>query len=195
MKNQKHIGLDFDDVIFDMCGSIVEYHNKNYGTNLTRDDMVSFEFSDVWKCSIPETQRRVWEFFDSPEHQVSEPVPDAIEHVKELLDNYKVTIVTARPETHMVPTKKWLENHVPELLPYMHFTNGFGGGVKREKGEVCKELGIDIFVEDAPIHIESVSKTVPQVYLFDMPWNKALVDLPKNVERVHSWADLREKLL
>ena len=56
MKKRKHIGLDFDDVIFDMCGSIVAYHNKNYGTDLVRDDMFSYEFDDVWQCGKEETQ-------------------------------------------------------------------------------------------------------------------------------------------
>ena len=136
----------------------------------------------------------MWQFFDSDEHATAKPVRDAIGYIKELALHNGISVVTARPEIYEKQTKKWLEQHASEIMNYMHFTNGYGGGVKREKGEVCKELGIDVFVEDAPVHIGSLSGHVSKVFLFDMPWNQDF-ELPSNAERVHSWKELRDKLL
>jgi 5'(3')-deoxyribonucleotidase len=74
----------------------------------------------------------------------------------------------------------------------VHFTSHFTPQVGTlTKGEICKKFGVNIFVDDAPMHIEKVAPHVEQAFLMDAPWNQNYVLTAPNIQRVHSWEEIR----
>jgi len=42
------IGLDFDNVLMDFYGGILEYHNSKYKTNIPREKAVTTRLEELW---------------------------------------------------------------------------------------------------------------------------------------------------
>lgn len=187
---KRKIGIDFDDVIFDFNRSYVEHHNKVYGTDMTRDRITDYMMEKVWNIPIEEIMPRIDKFCFSDDHFEVLPVEGSVKAIKELSKNNELIIITSRPDSKKDITLKWLEKNFNGFIGEVCFTNSFGGDVnkKRKKSSVCKELGIDIFIEDAPIYAKDVSDSGIPVLLIDAPWNKNVSgDL---IKRVHSWDEI-----
>ena len=86
-----------------------------------------------------------------------------------------------------------INKHFPDLFKEIYFINYFhGAGKKRTKSEVCKELGIEIFIDDSLYHANDISSIGTPVLLLNTPWNQGEVKPP--ITRVYSWKEIVEKL-
>ena len=43
-----NIGVDLDEVLGDFLSSLIQYHNTNYNSVLSREDFHSYKFWEVW---------------------------------------------------------------------------------------------------------------------------------------------------
>ncbi|MEX1026697.1 MAG: hypothetical protein WD049_01630 [Candidatus Paceibacterota bacterium] len=189
------LGLDFDDVIFSFNASVCEFHNVHYGTSITRDDIMEYGLEHTWKCSAEEMYEQIARFCEDPLHHTTPPIDGAIDAVLELHQTYDIYLVTARPRQFRDPTRKWITRHLPQLVERVFFTCETPGGASRPKSDVCKELGVSVFVDDALHHAEDLAPAVEKVFLFDAPWNQKSENLPANVARVYSWGEITSQLL
>ncbi|OGZ15281.1 MAG: hypothetical protein A3J08_00665 [Candidatus Lloydbacteria bacterium RIFCSPLOWO2_02_FULL_51_11] len=186
------IGLDFDDVLFDFNAGLCGFHNKRYGTSLVKEKITSYLLGDIWGCDLEESVRRINEFYRAPEHAATQPVAGAVEVVGELWRDNRLVVITSRPESVRRETLAWLERWFPFLVGNVHFaTHFFHKEGSETKGEICRTLGVDIFVDDAPFHMEDISSVVSQVFLFDAPWNQGYTPTSPTIRRVRSWSEIR----
>ena len=51
-------------------------------------------------------------------------------------------------------------------------------------------LGVEVFVDDAPPHVEEVAPFVRQALLFDAPWNRDYAPSHPNIRKVRSWGEI-----
>lgn len=186
------LALDFDDVLFDCNSALRTFHNKRYGTKLTRHDHFSYWLGEVWKCPEEEAIRRVNEFFFSPEHTHAQPLPFAQEALRMLNETYDVTIVTSRPENVRDLTLVWLNEHFPKLYSHAYFTGEFDHSKTLRKSDVCNQIRAEYLVEDSLFHAYDVANTETKVLLLDAPWNQE--SIPPTIHRVHSWKVILEHL-
>ena len=148
------IGLDFDDVLVDLCSWLCLFHNARYGTALTKEDHFTYRLSDVWGCTDEETRRRIREFYGSPEHAATAPMLGAVEAVRVLERGNTIAVITARPESVRSETFALLARHFPSLVQSIHFArHHFHKEGNETKGEICRRLGVQMFVEDLPFHV------------------------------------------
>ncbi|MEX0672999.1 MAG: hypothetical protein WDZ82_03070 [Candidatus Paceibacterota bacterium] len=189
------LGLDVDDVLADFNATLFGFHNMHYGTSLTRDDIIDYRLEVSWGCSKEEACQRIRHFHRSPEYKNLPPISGAVASVNELSNQYDIHLITARPDEIREETCAWIQQHFPYLVERVHFTRQVVGGDQRPKSEVCQELGVSIFVDDALHHTEDLSPAVEKVFLFDTPWNQTSKALPENVLRVYSWEEITKKLL
>lgn len=118
---------------------------------------------------------------------------EVIEKLREA--GHEVWIVTARSErdpevdgkpknmTWQEVTEKWLtENHIQ--YDRMCFDI-------QDKGEFCRNNGIEVMVEDNPDFLSGFEGKI-KVLVYDQPYNREL-KMP-NAERVYSWYDVYDKL-
>jgi len=185
------VGVDFDDVLMDFNGALCLFHNSRYGTTLSRSDIKSYFLEKTWGCSREEAVKRVSDFYWSVEHDTALPVTRAVEVLQSLQESVSFTIVTSRPESVSTQTLNWLNKYFSGLFEEVRFTSHFfhEEGLMT-KGEVCREIGIKFFIDDAPFHIDDVASEVETALLFDTPWNQEHNSTFPNVSRVQSWSEI-----
>lgn len=195
MSPKKILGVDFDDVIFHSDAALREFHNTRYGTSYAFEDRSEFTLEPVWNCSSEEVERRLNEFSESAFHENAGIVKGAKEALQRLNQFYDIVIVTGRSEDVRAPTEQWLEKNLLGLYREIHFANHKYGDPanRRNKSDILKELGIQIFIEDAPHFAKDVAEAGITVFLLDTPWNRA--ETPLGATRVHSWKEIEKQLL
>lgn len=182
------IGFDLDDVLLDFTNELHSYCNRYYNTNYERAHFKQ-NLAEMWDCSKEEEIKRVFDFYQSLDHWNALPINGAVEGIKNLRQWYNLFVVTAKPEGLKEKTLEWLDQHFSQMFDGVHFTNQYhGDGPKRTKGEVCKELGIEFFVDDSLENANDVANLEIPVLLFNAPWNQAEVQPP--ITRVHSWEEI-----
>lgn len=192
--NLRTIGFDLDEVLLDFNNAFCSYHNRVYGTNLRRSDLIVFEYEKIINCSKEEVIKRVVDFYTSPEHLNTKPMDGAVEVINKLKDDNTLIIITSKPEMLREETLKWINKYFPNSFKDVFFTNHFyGNGLRRSKGDVCKEVGVDMFIDDNLENLENVLSMGIPALLFDAPWNQYASKYP--MTRVKSWNEILEILL
>ena len=187
------IGFDLDDVLLDFRESLHRYHNYRFGTDYKRHQFRE-NLAEMWNCSMEEEIKRVFNFYQLPEHWNSLPVDGAVDGVKKLRQSHNIFVITAKPEELREKTLEWLDRHFPQMFDGIHFTNQYhGSGLKRAKGEICRELGVEVFVDDTLDNVTDVADFGIPALLLDAPWNQG--EIKSLVTRVYSWDEIVEILI
>jgi len=191
------VGIDFDDVLFPFVSECCAFDNAKYGTVFDYKQKEGFRMYHLWKCSEEEEIRRVFDFYLSTHHADVEPIKGASEAVKKLREKYELLIITARPAEVAHATLPWIEKHFPNLFREVYFLNHYAkNDWSKTKGDVCKELGVKIFIEDSLHNARDISLCEIPVFLFDDYSNQVPDDeLPPMVTRVFSWDEITKRLL
>lgn len=189
-QKRRVIGVDFDDVIFDLHGPFVDFVNKKKGTSVAHHEITAFNIEDVWQdVTSEEAQLLFHEFGESEEYNVCLPVEGALEHLIPLAEQNDVYVITARPGTTRERTESWFLRHFPNIVKAFHFTRQDRlTGVSRKKSEICKEIGVEIFIDDSMENAVDISSVGIPVLLLNAPWNQG--ELPPLVTRVNSWNEI-----
>lgn len=182
------IGFDLDDILFDFMTPFHSYNNKRYSTSYERPQYRK-DLAKMWGVSEEEEVKRVFDFYQSPEHWNALPMAGAVEGVKNLRQKHNLFIITSKPENLKDKTLEWLDKHFPQMFDGVHFTNQYhGNGLRRTKGDVCRGLGVKFFVDDFLHNVEDVASSGVPALLLDAPWNQGEVKPP--VTRVYSWEEI-----
>ena len=194
------IAVDLDEVLGEFVPQLLRYHNAHYGTQLALSDFHSYNFMEVWGGTRDEAVAKVHHFFTTPYFLHMPPIPDALPTLRSLAHRHTYHIVTARQHAIAPQTHHWIATHYPNTFTSLLFGNHYGQtGAARTKAEMCEEVGASVLIDDSAEHARAVSGVVEWVLLFDRAgsymWNKGKaehdVDMPSNVKRVHSWAEIR----
>ncbi len=188
------IGLDFDNVLMDFYSGILEYHNQKYNTSISRENAVTTSLEDIWGCTTEEMDRRIVDFYLTDLHDNTLPMPGALEAVRKLKNEHKLVVITSRPDFIKEKTLSWLETHFKDLFDHVYFTNLYLGKSNiKSKATACKELGVDVFVDDFISYATDVAENGGRVLLLDAPWNQSDT-LHPNITRARNWEHILEIL-
>jgi len=186
------IGIDLDEVLASFVRPLLNYHNNKYGTGLTFEQVKFFSLSKVWGGTREQTDKKIWDFYNTSIFDNINPVEGAIDGIKNLAGKHKLMVITSRPDIIQEKTNTWLTKHFSDNISSVYFAfNFFHGKVKRKtKLEMCHDLNVSILIEDCLENVKEVgeSKTNLQALLFDRPWNRK--KLPKNTTRVFTWPEI-----
>ena len=183
------IGVDLDDVLAETFFAFDQFHNQRYGTSFTKKDHFTFDLSKFWNVSQKEAGERVKEFNSSKYASEIMPLAGAKEALIELSRKHEIKIITSRLEEIREETQKWLEEHYPDHDFEVHYANHYYGIEHQKKSEICRNLGIDILIDDCLEYALECSAEAIKVLLLDNPWNQ-MDNLPKNVTRVSDWNNI-----
>src|SRR3989344_2809835 len=80
--------------------------------------------------------------------------------------------------------------HSPEMtFGGVHLRNAFSvSGPSRKKVDVCKELGVELLIDDNLVYVNECATEGTPALLFDAPWNQGV--LPAGVTRISSWDEV-----
>lgn len=178
------IGIDVDDtitnsydVIFDLIGKV---YNKD--SNKLKEDGVNY--SDVMEdhVNFPNYDKFVSDNFDKiiPNVPLKENAKDIINKLHD--DGHQIIIMTARNDKEYsnpyMTTYLYLVKH--DIMFDKIFVN------MKDKGSLCKEQKIDIFIDDSVTNCKSAINNGINTYLFDSTFNKENND----IRRVYNWNDV-----
>jgi 5'(3')-deoxyribonucleotidase len=182
------IGIDFDDVVADSGAAIIEMHNKKRGTHFKRSDFKTYFFEETWGMTREERRKEIDEFFATDQWKKISPMAGSLKVIEALkTKGHELYIITGRNDKDIAQTELWIEKNFPSVFQGVHFANS------RKKSEICKELGIEIMIDDNPdVALECATEGI-KVFIFDQSWNRER-EFPINVERVSSWQDIIRKL-
>ena len=101
----------------------------------------------------------------------------------------ELIVVSARPEETSNGTMEWMGRYFNGVFSGVYLTGQWArSGNGRKKHEVCKEIGIDLLIDDYLGHANECSNDGIRVLLFDQPWNQG--KLSNGTKRVYSWKDI-----
>lgn len=187
------IGIDLDDVLLDFNSAFLVFHNAKYGTNAKREDMKSFFIEEVWEMTHEEAHRRIDEFYKTPEHENAVPIAGAVEAIDILKKDHELYLVTAKPSWLKGNVDAWVAAYFPSAFKETVFTRmTLLDKSARKKSEICKELGIEAFVDDSMHNAKDIGESGIPVFLIDAPWNQGA--LPRNVKRVKGWGEIVDEI-
>lgn len=197
MSNKRVIAVDCDDVILKSIPVIVEWYNQTFGTQVQLANYYNDDGKGWGTDDGNLILHRLNGYIASDDFMAEAPMQDAIETLRWLAKEHELHMVTGRTDLSIESTRLWVEKYFgDEVFTSLQFTN-FGmapdmGFKQRSKAEVCKELGVELLIDDHLRHVKIVAaEGIPAVLFGEYPWNAADV-LPIGVVRLKDWTQVRE---
>ena len=186
------IGIDIDEVMVQTIVGLLEYIKNKRNADFSFEEVTDYH---LWNTKIHETKEEsVYEFEEYMKSSLFENplfVDGAKEAVIKLNEKYRIYFITARPLIFQNKTIDFFERHFPNN----NFEFIFSGGVHegKSKGEICKELGIDIMIEDNHAYLLGCVEKGVKGFLLEKPWNKEREE-HERIICVKDWNELLEKI-
>lgn len=191
------IAVDIDDVLSDSARGLIDFSNRQFGSNLDIDDYDE-HLMEMWKVDFQESERRLGMFFEMNSFLAYGHNPGALPVLNKLKEKYNLIIVTSRRIRAKTDTLAWLNEKYPGIFQEnnIHFT-GFHDDVaehtaKLTKGDQLKTLGADYLIDDQLKHCAAAAAQGIKTLLFgNYKWNQT-DELPDRVVRVTDWVAVEE---
>ncbi len=187
------IGIDIDGVLTDEQRYVLDYGSAFFTQRnipyQIHDDI--YDSKDIFEVSEDE-YNAFWKehIFDYSRNINIRPF--AAEIIKKLIEeNYEIYIITSRSyTTYENENKEKMQNIVTEWLERndIQYNDII---FSREKDKICRELNIDVMIEDKPENINIISKDIP-VICFNEEYNKVCTG--EKIYRAYSWYDIYSKI-
>lgn len=168
MKKLKII-LDVDDTIADTTKYLLNRANKEYGTNIVKEDIYD------WNLDIVFPDINLRKFFNEEGFFFNlKPYEDAIYYTKKLIEEgHEIIITTASPMNGFKDKALWLQKyfpHIPEKNLILAWRKECVYG--------------DVMLDDGLHNITSSICDYPIIY--DQPWNRKVQG---DYKRVYNWKE------
>lgn len=186
MSQKRIIAIDIDDTIAGTTDAIRLWGNALSGVEMTKDDYaIEGEYWGYYE--------RVWEQkdlnsilkFDDAEAAI---IADEIKvpllagasfAIHELEKKFTIILITSRNPLLEPITRRWLDEHFSGLDIQLYFANNpkEGSSTKKTKGQLCKELGAFLHIDDNVDHCQSVLDEGLEAVLYgNYGWQPSLPD-------------------
>lgn len=113
-------------------------------------------------------------------------MPGAVDGFKQLAEEFRCVVVTARGGPAEPLTRRWFERYFG-FVPELHIRPGWEETSAQFKARKMNELHPVAHFEDDPFTAQWVAELVPQVFLVDWPRNAHLA--AANIHRIHRIAE------
>lgn len=178
----KRIGLDIDGTIT-QPETFIPYLNKHFKKNLTLDDIVEYDLTNV--LNITKEQMMAWmNEYEPTIYAKAELAPNVEQTLRLWNKKHKLIYITARREHLKDVTTNWFQHR---SVPYDHIE--LVG--HHNKIDAVKKHKLDVFFEDKHDNAVAIAEecNIP-VVLIDLPYNR--LPVPKNVVRVKNWLEAKQ---
>ncbi len=191
------IAVDIDDVLASINETMRQFINKYYGHNHTeadynRDGEYWGYWEKIWQISDEESKERYQAFITSKEFLDVNTHDAALDVINRLKRKYDLVIVTAREDSRIEGTHKWLDQNFPNIFKRVEFTPVWSKDKKTSKAKICKVIGAGYLIDDNVEHCNLAAQEGIQALLFgEYGWNRSQ-ELHKRVKRVKDWHAVAE---
>lgn len=168
------ISIDIDDVIADSTEALRLLVNERTGASLTKDDYheVGGEYwsyyERVWKTHGIHDQVSFKHLsMEMAADQSHVPLlPGAESAIRQLAERFHVVFITARDKSWEVATRRWFHERFSHDDVELYFCESHKDTRAKTKGQLCKELGVVLHIDDNEAHCQTVTKEGIRAILF-----------------------------
>lgn len=181
------IGIDIDDTVmntFDIIEEAARYFDKYFLENKGYQDITKYDFHERFYWTSEEKKAFFNYFRKNKLYLKAKPKGDALYYLEKLYnEGYEIYFLTRRKKDEKLDILSITKNDL--ISKGFKFTDCYIGLSK--KGEACKSLGIDVFIDDAVIQIEDVNNYGIKTILVDNWYNKEYKGLrAKNFQEIYN---------
>ncbi len=181
------IGIDIDDTVmntFDVIEEAAGYFDKYFLENKGYQDITKYDFHERFYWTSEEKKAFFNYFRKNKLYLKAKPKGDALYYLEKLYnEGYEIYFLTRRKKDEKLDILSITKNDL--ISKGFKFTDCYIGLSK--KGEACKSLGIDVFIDDAVIQIEDVNNYGIKTILIDNWYNKEYKGLrAKNFQEIYN---------
>ena len=181
------IGIDIDDTVmntFDVIEEAAKYFDKYFLENQGYQDKSKYDFHERFYWTSEEKKAFFNYFRKNKLYLKAKPKGDALYYLEKLYnEGYEIYFLTRRKKDEKLDILSITKNDL--ISKGFKFTDCYIGLSK--KGEACKSLGIDVFIDDAVIQIEDVNNYGIKTILIDNWYNKEYKGLrAKNFQEIYN---------
>lgn len=178
------IGIDIDDTICYSIENVLPYICKYYNFDYELEKNKNLPY-DVYH-DLPDYLVFARKYYDSvmPNARLIENADVYINKLSEL--GHKIIFVTARNYLGFSDPYKTSSEYLEKYN--IHYDKLIIAA--SDKGKICKEENIDIFIDDSIKNCESIEKENIKVWLFDSCFNRC----NNRFDRVYSWEEVYNKI-
>lgn len=178
------IAIDIDEVLADLLQDLLDFHKEKHGHTKERSIFTGYH----WEDHLPTLGHDIFKELMNNHPMRVTPIPGAKEVVSKMKDPIAVT---ARWRQYSQPTKQWIKEHFPNIKEIHHINCEIEGRLI-EKGDLLKQLGCTLFIEDQLDYAKTALKLNIPVILMDAPWNQNYTH--PLLTRVKSWQEIAKIL-
>jgi len=181
------IGIDLDDTLWDFQSVFLNFYNEKFKTKHNSKDFSFYSLEKFLNLSKEEVTLLLNEFEKHSSFMNLPLVNGSKKAIEKLKENHKLFFITARPPKRKSSTKEFFSTHFGNAGK-LYFLGDSSFPQLKNKGEVCKYLGIDLMIDDSLENLKScLSLGIPS-FLIDRPWNN--FEEIEGIKRVKNWEEI-----
>lgn len=190
------LSFDLDDVIVPTAYKVMDHYRDTYGHTVDPVHFYEGTAEDWGVTDFSHINRRIESYFRSKKFHLESKIPDpaAVIAIPALAAKHELHVITGRGKFMRKLTDELIDEHFPNCFQSITHTNFFKRKDRLTKGQVCKELGVDVHTDDHLLHCESVlDEGVEHALAYgDYEWNRMEI-IRNGLRRCLDWdAILRE---
>ena len=180
------IGIDIDDTVMntiDVIEASALYFDKYFVANRGYQDITKYDFHDRFYWSSEEKKSFFNYFRKNKLYLKARPKGDALYYLEKLYnEGYEIYFLTRRSKDEKLDILSITKDDLTKKgFKYKDCYIGLS-----KKGEACKDLGIDVFIDDSVMQIEDVNTYGIKTILVDNWYNKEYKGLrAKNFQEIY----------
>jgi len=184
------IGYDIDGVLIDFITPYLWFHNKKYGTRFQKEDIKNYDLTKSLKLPSKKIFPDIMQFMESKYSEYLVPAESTQEAISEIAMEHDLYVITSRSELFKRQTEEMLSIYFPNIFDgrvifSSYNTHKWGNS----KSSIAESLRLEIFIEDNPDDISSITAKGIRVFLMDAPWNRKVKE-NSLVTRVYNHSEI-----
>lgn len=186
------IGIDIDEVLVEFIKGYLSFYNSKYHSNFKFEDVITYNLWEVLPISREQVFELQEEFYNSDSFDEIKLISGAKEGIIEIAKSNQVFVITSRPRSMKAKTDEFFKKNFKDLKLDVSYSGDVQNLNGKAKAEICKNLNLDLFIED---HVKPALECAEQgikVFLFDKPWNQKISH--ENIIRVKNWEEILKKI-
>ncbi|SFS97174.1 5' nucleotidase, NT5C type [Marininema halotolerans] len=161
------IGVDIDGTIKNTQEAAIRCFNDELGRAVSCKDVKEFHMDKAYGITRKEG-RRLWRKLEAKIYSLGVPLENAPHVLNDLKEKgHTIYFITARPNIPKVAsvTREWLKEHDFPFDGENLYMNS------QDKGKVAQELGVELFFEDDPHHLDKLIRAKIPTVVMDASYN------------------------
>jgi uncharacterized HAD superfamily protein len=186
------IGIDLDDVVFDFVNLLLKKYKEKFEKEILFEEVSDFYFAKILGMSEEEFNNFFIEIFDKETTINMDLIEDA-DLILDLSKENEIFFITSRVDARNGTIESLNKNFPKSDFELFFSSNPYCNTKGKTKGELCKDLNVDLMIEDDPKYAEDCALKGINVLLLDRPWNQNCIE-HENIIRVKNWKEILERL-